>query len=308
LPNHSNRHRPLRRRWRRAIGVIVTHWVAVILVTIVLAYIAFAVKIASNGWREIYKESAITCQVAFQPLRATKNGYIELFLDSQQSLEPIFDGGYFINLTDAYGETPKKIRVEISGDQHYGDTDYFADLRWDAQNQLLWMADRAKMTFVPISGSHRRFPFDSAQFSFKLRVEPAVNLPVFRVTSRVAGFEMPCSLLTVNRDTDASYSVSFFLRRSEFLQDTVCILFGAAALFSLAIAFYVESKSLPTAVASFFFSLWSIRLIFGLDTQGFPTLFDLGILALCLLFILLLLVRFSLPRLSKASKLPGALP
>jgi hypothetical protein len=295
LSNHSNRHRLHRGAWRRAIGVIGTHWVAIILVTAVIAYIVFATKITLNGWREIYRESAVTCQVAFQPLRETKNGYIELFLDSQQSAEPVFDGGYFINLTDAYGQAPKKLKVEISGDQHYGDTDYFADLRWDAGNQNLWMADRAKMAFVPTLGSHRRFPFDSAQFSFKLRVEPTVDLPVFRVTNRVAGFEMPCNRLAVDRATDGSYLVSFFLRRNPFLRNTVCILFGAAALFSLAIAFYVDTKSLPTAVASFFFSLWSIRLIFGLDTQGFPTLFDLGILALCLLFILFLLVRFTLP-------------
>jgi hypothetical protein len=61
-------------------------------------------SIVMVGWRSVSSESSITCQVGFQPLRDRNNGYIEFFVDKEEPLEPVFDGGYFINLTDAYGK------------------------------------------------------------------------------------------------------------------------------------------------------------------------------------------------------------
>jgi hypothetical protein len=57
----------------------------------------------------------------------------------------------------------------------------------------------------------------------------------------------------------------------------------AGVIFAFAIALGIETNALPPAVASYFFSLWSIRGIFGLGSEGFPTLLDVGILTLCML-------------------------
>jgi hypothetical protein len=100
--------------------------------------------------------------------------------------------------------------------------------------------------------------------------------------------------MKVSRQADGSFRVSFELPRDVFISVTASALLLAAMVFCLAIAF-VETKALPTAVASFFFSLWSIGGVFGLEAQSFPTLFDVGILVLCLFILFLLVIRFTWP-------------
>lgn len=259
-----------------------------------LVLMILAGRVVWIGWRTVSSESNVTCQVAFQPLRDRNNGYIEFFLEKEELLEPIFDGGFFINLTDAYGKDPVRLKVTTTGARDYGSSTSFVDLRWDALNQVLWMNDKVNMGFISQTNSHRMFPFDSAHFDYTLNIEPAVSIPVFRFTERVPGFVMPCNAANVSRQGDGSFHVAFELRRSLFIPVTASVLFLAAVVFCIAIATSLETKALPTAVASFFFSLWSIRGVFGLEAQGFPTLFDVGILVLCLLILSLLFIRFTL--------------
>jgi lipopolysaccharide export LptBFGC system permease protein LptF len=106
----------------------------------------------------------------------------------------------------------------------------------------------------------------------------------------------------VSRQADGSFRVSFELHRDLFIPVTAGALLLGALVFCFAIAKSVETNALPTAVASFFFSLWSIRGVFGLEAQGFPTLFDVGILGLCLLILSLLLIRFAWPSSDDATR------
>ena len=47
-----------------------------------------------------------------------------------------------------------------------------------------------------------------------------------------------------------------------------------------------QLQNLATSMAAFFFSLWSLRGILAPMMKTFPTLFDYGILTLCLLAVL----------------------
>jgi hypothetical protein len=219
------------------------------------------------------------------------NGYIELFLEKQELSEPVFEGGYFINLTQQYGKNLIRLRVTRSGARSYGNSISMANLSWNDSAQELWMTNKEKMDFIPQKGSHRNFPFDSANFDFTLKTEPLVNIPVFRFNNRVSGFYMPCDDVKVTRSEDGSFRVLFGLRRDLLTRVAAIMLFAAAVIFAFAITIFAEAKTLPTAVASYFFSLWSIRGIFGLGAEGFPTLLDVGILTLCMFILLLLAVR-----------------
>jgi hypothetical protein len=243
-----------------------------------------------TGWRAA--NAGLECQKEFDPLPYQNNGYIEFSIEKQELIEPVFDGKYFINLADEYGRGPLELKVTTTGARSYGNSQSVAHLNWDNTAQVLWMMGGANpMGYISQSGSHRDFPLDSARFDFTLKTDPWVNLPVFRFNNHVTGFTMPCEAAKVLRGTDGSYQISFELRRDALTRLTAVLLVGAAALFALAITLFVDRKSLGTAVASYFFSLWSIRGIFGLGAEGFPTKLDISVLALCVLILLLLALR-----------------
>ena len=265
------------------------YWRGWLLAAVVAALVAIFAPFALSGWRTVTAANGVTCELLFQPLKATENPYIEFFVERQELIEPLFDGGYFMDLTDEHGANALRVAVTTSGARGYGNSVSFADLYWDNQNQQLWMRGKANMDFVAQSGSHRMFPFDSAKFEFSLRTDPLVNLPVFRFTNRVPGFVMPCGSVKVMRRA-GTFHVTFQLRRDAFITFSACFLFAAALVICFALAIFVDVKALPVPVASFFFSLWSIRSIFGLGAQGFPTLFDVGILLLGLLMVCVLII------------------
>lgn len=267
-------------------------WLFIVVSLSLLIVAITAVVAVHRGWR-IVSSNGIECQRQFQPLPYRDNGYIEFFLDKQELSEPVFDGSYFINLTQEYGQNPLQLKVVTSGARAYGDNISIANLVWMESMHELWMTGPIKMSFVSMTGSHHDFPFDSARFDYTITTEPWVNLPVFRFNNRVAGFDVPCSAVNVDRLANGSYHVSFELRRGSFTRITAIILFVAAVCFAFAIAICVERKAVATAVASYFFSLWSIRGILGLGAEGFPTRLDVGILALCLLILFLLVFRFA---------------
>jgi hypothetical protein len=286
------------RKWLSAASLIalqmLREWRSRILVSIAALGIVFLAGVVIVAVREGWQTATtngVECQVGFQPLPYASNGYIELFLEKQELAEPVFEGGYFINLTQEYGKTPMRLRVTRSGARNYGNSIGIANLSWNDSVQELWMNNKERMDFIPQSGSHRDFPFDSANFDFTLKTEPSVNIPVFRFNNRVSGFYMPCDDVKVTRSEDGSFRVLFGLRRDLLTRVAAIVLFAAAVIFAFAITIFAEAKTLPTAVASYFFSLWSIRGIFGLGAEGFPTVLDVGILTLCMLILLLLAAR-----------------
>jgi hypothetical protein len=91
--------------------------------------------------------------------------------------------------------------------------------------------------------------------------------------------------------------ISFALRHNRLIIYTEVLLLGIGALFSILIILFVEAGPLPGALASYFFAVWSTRVLFSLTAEGFPTLFDIGIILLAFFITVLLLMRvLGLPR------------
>jgi hypothetical protein len=63
-----------------------------------------------QAWK-IQTAERVTCQLEHRPLLPGNNGYIELQINGQNPIEPYFNGGIFVNLTDRYGTEPKRLNM-----------------------------------------------------------------------------------------------------------------------------------------------------------------------------------------------------
>ncbi len=218
--------------------------------------------------------------------------YIQLNVDSQRVTEPIFDGSYFVNLGTEFGKNPLRLKVKSSATGNYGATEYVADLNWDTQSSQLWMwGGKKEMNFVSTTGSHYLFPFNSAKIIETLTFDPAIDIGAVLIVNRVAGFYTPCGTFAVDNNHSGAVKVSFDLRRNPLITWAAVVLLAVAAGFAILITVTMDLRMLPGPVAAYFFSMWSIRGLFGLTPEGFPTIFDFGVLLLALLLPTLLVLR-----------------
>ncbi len=215
------------------------------------------------------------------------NGYVEFRLEDEQPIEPYFNGTVFVNLADKYGTEPMRLKLARSAEGYYAQSVVIADLKYDRDAESLWMSQAASFDMIRKNGAHRNFPFDSASFAFDLKITPPVDLRVIRLQNRVAGFVMDCGSLKATRSDAGVFHIEFGLSRNPLVQLTAVVLCFAAVVFLVLIAF-MKSESLPTSVASFFFSLWSVRAILSSQIKTFPTLLDGFILTLCATLLLVL--------------------
>lgn len=220
--------------------------------------------------------------------------YVQLDLLDQHPIEPYFNGDLFLNLNNAYGKKPVGVTFILSGSRVYAQSIINVDLRYDEAAATLWMAKAADISFNRLSGAHRDFPFDSAKFDFDLSYVPAVPINNFLIRNRNPSFDLACDTYHVERKDANRVHISFEARRNPLVQLMAVVLVGAGFLFLIGIVVFVKRDSLPTAVASFFFSLWSIRGILSSETKMFPTVLDLAILSLCVLLLVALGVRLAL--------------
>jgi hypothetical protein len=186
------------------------------------------------------------------------------------------------------------VTFTLSGNGVYGQSIVNADLRYDQPNDTLWMAKPADISFNRQSGTHRDFPFDSAKFDFDLAYDPAIPINNFIVRNRNPSFDLACSTYHVERKSANTVHITFEARRNPLVQLTAIVLVGAGLLFLIGIVLFVKREALATSIASFFFSLWSIRAILSGETKAFPTILDLAILSLCVLLLVALGVRLAL--------------
>ena len=75
--------------------------------------------------------------------------------------------------------------------------------------------------------------------------------------------------------------MTFSLTRSPLVQFVAVVLLAAATLLVVPIVLLNDRRTKATAVASYFFSLWSIRAAFASQMMTFPTTLDLAVLSLC---------------------------
>ncbi len=246
------------------------------LVMVILA--AWSVFTGYSGWQ---KTVAMTNACSRAPADWPQNHfrYIRFYIDSQRLREPIFDGRYYINLGWDFGRDPLQLRMIKAGSSNYAPTTLRPNFHWDDAN--LMMQEQPGMAFVSKSNSHYSFPFDSARFDETFTFESPVPLDIKAVlfSNRVAGFYKPCDTITVHTE-EGSAKISFELTRNPLIVYTAVLLLMVAALFAVLITLFIESGPLPGALASYFFAVWSIRALFGLTAEGFPTLFDFAIVLL----------------------------
>lgn len=217
--------------------------------------------------------------------------YIHFNIDTQNLRSPIFTGRYFINLGQNFGRNPLTMHISQAGHVGYGSTALTPQFRWDDGFQGLIMQDiKAEMSFVSLSSSHYMFPFDAARFNERFSFDPPIDIKAAYVANNVAGFYIPCDTVAVHT-SEGNAEISFELRRNPLIVDTAVLLLVVVAMFAVFITLFMETGPLPHALSSYFFAVWTIRALFGLTAEGFPTLFDLCIVSLVLLIVLLLFLR-----------------
>jgi hypothetical protein len=243
-----------------------------------------------RAWRQQARE-AVSCQVGFQPLLPKNNPYLEFQFTQQHPIEPYFEGQVFLNLEQSYGNNPVSITLTRSQQRSYGRSVQKLDLHWDEYNKVLWMTDWKRLDQIPRARSHKYFPFDSAEFDFDVALSPAPDLRIIRVSNRARGFIIDCNSVQVRRNSDGSVNVRAVLLRNPLVQLAAVTLIIASIVFLLLIVFGSSAEALPGVVASFFFSLWSIRAILASEINYFPTLLDSCVLTLAAVMIVLLLGR-----------------
>ena len=268
----------MRRAWvRLGIGLVS---VVLVLCLVVKGY---------DEWQKTINATAV-CPFYAQDWQQHQR-YIQLYIDAERLRDPIFDGRYFINLGSDFGRPPYILRMTQSGSGAYMPTDFVPVFIWNANFQnLMMLNNKEEMAFVSHGRPHFMFPFDYGDFHETLTFEPQIDIKAVVLKNLVGGFYMPCDTSKVEI-TNGRAEISFKLNRNPLIIYTAVILLSMTAIFAVLITLFMENGPLPHALSSYFFSVWSIRVLFGLTVDGFPTFFDLSILGLVLLIGLLLLLR-----------------
>jgi len=218
------------------------------------------------------------------------NGYIQISLKRQHPTEPYFDGELWFVYADEAKKAVSSLTIKRSGARGYGDLQSMIETAWDGVfHGLRPKAGSVPFDIIAASGLHQYFPFDSAIFDFTLDVVPLGPRRVFMVRNSVPGFILPCDRLQVSPDPKGGIHVSFALRRSPLIQLFVLVLSLALLVFLVLIIRIKDTGVLPAAVASYFFSAFSLRTIVGDQIKTFPTFFDCWILTVCMAMIVSLL-------------------
>ena len=97
---------------------------------------------------------------------------------------------------------------------------------------------------------------------------------------------MHCSTLQANRPNTRTLHINFGLDRSPIVQLFTVMLMVGSIGFLVLFWFTAQLSNLAMPMAAFFLSLWSLRRILEPLIKTFPTLFDYGIMTICILALL----------------------
>jgi hypothetical protein len=257
-----------------------------------LLSVALLLSLVSAGYSDWKKEitAANYCPVVPAGWPQNQFRYIQLYIDNERLREPIFEGRYVVNLGTDFGHE-YHLRITQAGSENYASTTFVPTFIWSDNLQNLMMPNnKEEMAFLSRSSSHYWFPFDSAHFHEAFIFDPAIDIRAILLKNLVAGFYMPCDKVT-GETKPGSAEISFELNRNPLIVDAAVLLLLVAAGFAVLITLFMDGGPLPHALSSYFFAVWTIRTLFGLTAEGFPTFFDLCLISLVLLIILLLFLR-----------------
>lgn len=207
---------------------------------------------------------------------------MEILLEREHAVEPTFGGKVFVSVMNTDRTEPTAIEVRRSAGRDYGASVVRGDMAFVARDRWLAMRSPGDLDLVRAdSRSHRFFPMDSAAFDTELTVAPILPVRLVRVTNRVPGFVLDCASLSVSWLPGGPVRVRFELDRSPLVRLVALFLLAAALALIVPIARLQDDRAFATAVASYFFSLWSVRSVFASQVLAFPTILDLTVLTLC---------------------------
>jgi hypothetical protein len=215
-------------------------------------------------------------------------GYLQIQLREQHPIEPTFKGQLFFQSFDPIGAGRDKVTAMVSGGGTYAPSRYTIETIWNEKVKDLQPGDDKEIG-LSAGTRHESFPFDSARFDFEVSLDPPLNFSHILINNRVPGFVIPCSELHVDRLNTGHFHIKFGLDRSPFIELYVVALTIASVVFLILILQINQLTTLATSIASFFLALWSLRRIFDPQIKTFPTLFDHGILSICMLALFCLL-------------------
>jgi hypothetical protein len=273
--------------WNRLRRISV-RWTGILAFAFVLVLIGVWFVYATVSAWNVQTSAGVNCATPFDPTHPL--AYIQYSI-KDQDVEPYFRGSIFISLGDV-STGPLEADVLTTGGGKYGTTSTHVEFRRDEQSKTFWMTKEAEnIAFVRESGSHRDFPFDSATIDLDTTFKPTLPISFVMVRNFNSSFYIPCDRVKVSAVSPDKIHLHFQIRRNPLVQLMAVVMLIAATLFVLIIPFAVKRDALPTSVASFFFSIWSIRGILSSEMKVFPTRLDMAILFLSVLLLLLIGVR-----------------
>lgn len=235
-----------------------------------------------------------TCDVALQQITESNFSYMQIELTQQDPVEPVFRGTLSFLLVD----DPQVGFMDIftTGAQGYGDMGVSGKVV-RASNGKYLVGPVQDYALNPISGSHRLFPFDSADFDFVISERPKTSYSLVSIINRVEGFVLKCGDASATPMPDGKMHVRIKLLRNPILQLSAIVIALGAIAFAMLIARSKTTEALVGAAGSAFFSLWSVRSILGSQIHTFPTVLDFIILTASILLLAIVAWRtvFSRP-------------
>ncbi len=234
------------------------------------------------------QHSPLTLMRWFKGEREQRLRYVEFALLTQHPSEPLFEGTIFVNLEDSE-LTAGSVVARIGKTKFYAGQKLKLNLVRDGE--IIRTSDFTRVSLSTTDGGHGRFPFDTSRMEFELSFDPPLPIEVVRLVNRVPGFVLDDSSFVSHRDGSGTIKISFVLHRNLFTQVLSVLLFVSSLLFAVLILQLNDKGSLASAVAAFFFSIWSLRGILGEQIRTFPTVFDYAVFLLCSFMLVGLLWR-----------------
>lgn len=267
----------------KVVGYIGDYWkqiLGIVCGIILVAFLFWAWSLQSGAGR--------TCDVPLQRVTESNFSYMQIELTQQDSVEPVFRGKLSYLLVD----DPQVgiLNIFTTGAQGYGDTGVSGKVIRVSNGKYMVGPVRGYVLH-PTYGSHRLFPFDSANFDFVVTTLPKVSYSLVSVINRVNGFVLSCGDVSATSMQDGQMQVRVKLQRNPILQlSSIVIALGAVA-FAVLILRSKKTEAAAGAAGAAFFSLWSVRSILGSQIHVFPTVLDFIILTASILLLAVVMWR-----------------
>jgi hypothetical protein len=116
------------------------------------------------------------------------------------------------------------------------------------------------------------------------------------IRNQDSDFIPECATLSGKWDGVKKLDISVKFRRNPFVQTTAIIFGLAALLFGILLVRIKSTEDLIRAIASYFFSLWSLRALITPSGLGYSTALDVWFMLVALFVLFLVLWRLTAPR------------